>query len=330
MASQEHSRLRIGELEDFFYRLVVVPLIAFLPARLVYGLARLRGKWRYHLDTAMRERIIQHLQLVFGERYSQAERISLARDFFYRRSCEAIDVMRLSGRGRLLKRLVEIRGSEHVEAALVAGKGAIICSAHFGAFNEAFSLLGAYGFPVTTVGDWRTTYDPHMSLPKRFLWRLLQENPVAHHRRPNIEPMTDRQGVAMRMVEILCANELITIAVDDPITAENRPRALTVSYLGRQVPLLPGVVQIAQLTGSPVLLLTMRRQADWRHQVLEISPPVSLTGDTLADFQHCIKMLEAPIYQNPVYWDWLVNVQSLTDLGLLSEQQQLEETHPRR
>ncbi|HEY6540987.1 MAG TPA: hypothetical protein VIZ18_08625, partial [Ktedonobacteraceae bacterium] len=289
-------RQLVGELEDFFYRLIVVPLAAFLPSRLAYGVARLRGKWRYQLDTVMRERIIQNLHLVFGERYSPAERTGLARDFFFRRSCEAIDVMRLSGRGRLLKRLVEIHGLEQVESALASGKGAIICSAHFGAFNEAFSLLGAYGFPVTTVGDWRTTYDSQMSSPKRFLWRLIQENPVAHHRRPNIEPMTDRLGVAMRMVEILRSNELITIAIDDPRAAENRPRAVSVSYLERQVPLLPGIVHIAQLTGSPILVLVMRRQADWRHQVLEISPPLPLTGDAVEDFQQCIKMLEVPIY----------------------------------
>ncbi len=321
MAARSYTwRKLIGYLEDFFYRMIVVPLIAFLPSRVAYGLACLRGEWRYRFDTVMRERIIENLQMVFGERYSSQERAYLARDFFYRRSCEAIDVMRLAGRGRWLKRLVEIRGLEHVEAALAAGKGAIICSAHFGGFNEAFSLLGASGFPVTTVGDWRTTYDSNMSTLKRFLWRLMQEQPVAHHRRPNIEPLTDRQGVAVRMVEILRSNELITIAIDDPIASESRPRAVLVDYLGRQVPLLPGVIPIAQLAGSPVLALVMHRQADWRHQVLEISPPLQLSGDTVQDFQQCIKMLEAPIYQKPSYWDWLVNIQSLTDLGLLSGQ----------
>src|SRR5579859_6403841 len=140
MMARAYTRTRIGDLEDFFYRLIVVPLVAFLPARVAYDLACLRGEWRYRHDTVMRERIIHNLDMIFGTRYSQAETTRLARDFFCRRSCEAIDVMRLSGRGRSLKRLVKIRGLEHVEAALAAGKGAIICSAHFGSFNEAFSL----------------------------------------------------------------------------------------------------------------------------------------------------------------------------------------------
>jgi hypothetical protein len=41
-----------------------------------------------------------------------------------------------------------------------------------------------------------------------------------------------------------------------------------------------------------------------------------------------MQMLEAPIRQSPAYWDWWANTQDLAALGLLPEQELLEEaTH---
>lgn len=314
------ERMLFG-LEEFFYRLMIVPLIAFLPARLAYGLACLRGDWRYRLHRVMREQIMDNLAGVLGAQVSPAERARITRDFFRRRSCEMIDAMRLAGSGRALARLVEIRGMEHIEAALVGGKGVLICSAHSGSFNNCFSLLGACGFPVTTVGDWRSTYDASMSAFQRLLWRFLQEKRVGRHRhRPNIEPEKERFGTAMQMAEVLRSNEVITMALETPVPAEDRTRAVPVDFLGHRIRLLAGSVSVAQLTGSTLLTLVVRRQADWRHQVLEISAPVTLDGDPAAAFRRCMAMVEAPIRQHLASWDYWSGTRALVDLGLLSTQ----------
>lgn len=304
-------------LEELLYRLIIVPLVAFLPASIAYGVACLRGDWRYHLDRSERERIMHNLEGVLGDHLSPKERAHVAHDYIRRHSCEAMDVMRLARKGQALARLVDIRGLEHIEAVLSSGKGGIICSAHFGLFNGSFSLLGTYGFPVTTVGDWRTTYDSSMLPFQRLLWRKIQENRVNRHRRPNIEPSKERFGTAIRMVETLRSNELITIAVDTPLPAEDYARAIPVDFLGRQIRVLPGSVSVAQLADSQVLILVARRLADWKHQVLEISPPVPLEGNTVTIFQCCIRMLETPIRQNLAHWDFWGNTQNLVDLGLL-------------
>lgn len=57
------------------------------------------------------------------------------------RCCNIVDVMRLAWEGQALARLVEIRGREHLEMALAQGKGAIMCTAHFGSFLAIPSLL---------------------------------------------------------------------------------------------------------------------------------------------------------------------------------------------
>ena len=78
--------------------------------------------------------------------------------------------MRLRGRARALGKLVEIRGREHLDAALAAGKGAILCSAHFGSYDSAFSLLHASGFPVTSIGRWWWNYTPGVTPAVRRFW----------------------------------------------------------------------------------------------------------------------------------------------------------------
>lgn len=318
------TRERIAHtLEELLYRLVIVPLVAFLPAPFAYGVACKRGNWYFRLNSSMREEILYNLECIFGNQLSTTEREEIARDYFRRRSCEAIDVMRMARSGRSLARLVEIRGLEHIEAALAAGKGAIICSAHSGSYNCCFSLLGACGFHVTSVGDWRSSSASTMSPLQRFLWRAIQEKPLEHHRqRPNIEPEQDRFGTAMRMVEVLRSNELITMAIETPVAPEDCQRAVPVDFLGRQMFLLPGSVDVAKITGSPVLVLVVHRLRDWRHQVVEISPPVPLDGDTATVFKRFMKILEAPVRQNLAYWDWLAKTQKLVDLGLLPAQMQ--------
>src|ERR1700758_4310650 len=70
-----------------------------------------------------------------------------------------------------------------------AGKGALLCSAHFGSYDPAFSLLGASGFPVTTIGRWQHNYTVGMSSAERRVWDVVYARRMRRHRhRPNIEP----------------------------------------------------------------------------------------------------------------------------------------------
>lgn len=303
--------------EQVFFILVIVPLVAFFPAPIAYGIACWFGDLAYQHDRLTHNRLIHNLERIIGDQLSDTERIQVARDFFRRRSCEAIDMMRLAGRGRSLARLVEIRGLEHIKVALSAGKGAVLCSAHFGFFNGAFSLLGACGFPITVVGDQKSRSDPSLSLIERLFWRYCIEKRVARHRRrPNIQPSKGQVGAAIQIAEILRSNEVIAIAIDVPTPPEDQKRAIPVQFLGHQIPLLPGCVTLAQMTDAQILMLVISRSADWHHQVLEILP-VSLDDDIVAAFQRCLAIVEEPIRHNPAYWNGWENFNGLVELGLL-------------
>lgn len=155
------------------YRLIILPLVAFLPAPLPYGLARFCGNWRYKRHSGERETVMGNLERVLGERLNLAERTGVTRDYFYLRSCEAVDMRRLAGKGRALARLVEIQGQEHLEAALAQGKGAILCGAHFGAYFAVPSLLLQKGFPATVVARLPSTWDRSLPLSAHLLWQRI-------------------------------------------------------------------------------------------------------------------------------------------------------------
>jgi lauroyl/myristoyl acyltransferase len=179
-------------------------------------------------------------------------------------------------------------------------------------------LLGVYGFPITVIGRWPSKGNYPMPLVQRLAWRFLNEKPVARYRhRPNIEPRPGEMGTAVQAAAVLRANEVITICIDPPPLPADRPRAVPIAFLGRQALLLPGCVHLAQLTGAPLLMTFLRRTADWRHQVLEISPPVPMEGDVVTAFGRCVALMEAAIRREPAHWVYWDRPYGLIDLGVL-------------
>jgi KDO2-lipid IV(A) lauroyltransferase len=308
-------------LDRLLYRPVIVPLVAFLPAPLAYGAARLHGDLRYRLDVSRREEIMHCLESVLGDQLDLVERTRVTRDFFRLRSCVAIDQMRIIGKGRALARLVEIRGLEHIEAALASGKGAILCFIHFSSFNSGLSLIGAYGFPISVVGRWASnTFNKRLSSLERLFYRHTIQRAMARQRRlPNIEPAGQIQ-VAVQAAKVLRRNGLVAIAPDAPVLLPaDRARAVPMDFLNGQALLLPGATTLAKSMGAPVLMMFMHRSEDWRHQILEISPPISLESDDVTAFKRCLAIVEAAIRQYPAHWLFW-SFRELVTLGLLPEE----------
>ena len=320
-SSQRVKMLHEGilcRLELGLYHVLIVPLVAFLPAPFAYGIARLQGNLRYRLDRSKRRSLMEGLEGVFGDSLKPAERIQVTRDFFRLRSCEAIDVMRLAGKGRALARLVEVRGLEHLEAALAANKGAILCGAHFGSYISCFTLIGALGFPMTLVGRTPTKLTRNRTFIERLIYQLFIVGPLVRHwQRSNIQPRGQLES-AFQAADVLRHNELVGILLDPPVPAASRTKAVPVDFLGGQALLLPGATTIARLMGSPVLMTFMYRSEDWRHQVLEIAPPISLEGDAVTAFKRCLAVAEEAIRQHPAHWHYCGKF-ALGELGLLPE-----------
>jgi lauroyl/myristoyl acyltransferase len=301
---------------------LAAPALARLPAVLGYRIACWNGDLLFRTQAAKRTEVARNLQLVLGNELSPAAAQRVARDWFRLASCRAVDVRRLRRGAQPLRRLVEIRGREHLDAALAAGKGAILCSAHFGSHDSGFSLLHASGIPITTIGRRTHVYAADLSSAERRFWELVYARPVLRHRqRPNIEPWPGRPQVAVLAAAVLRANEVVTISIDAPPLDNDRARAVEVPFLGRRAQLLPGIVTLAQLTGAPVLMAFLYRKADYCHQVWEISAPVPLEGETATAFGRCAAEVSAAIRRSPAHWDFWNSTDTLAYLGLIQPQE---------
>jgi Kdo2-lipid IVA lauroyltransferase/acyltransferase len=316
--------LRSGESVAFC--LVIAPLAALLPARLAYRIACWRGDLTARYRAGKRTELVRNLREVLGDEVSQDKAEQLAREYFRMTSCEVIDVMRLRGQARSLGKLVDIRGREHLDAALAAGKGAVLCTAHIGSFSCAISLLNATGYPVTAVGRTWWNYSAGKSSVERRLWDFVYARRLQRHRqRPNIEPFPGRLQVVMQAAIALRGNEVVTVASDAPALDADQARAVEMPFLGKQARLLPGVVGLAQLSRAPVLMMSMYRRADYAHQVLEISPPVSMEGETTTAFGRCTSAMEAAVQKSPAEWVYWASTDDLSSLGLLDQPAPLPE-----
>jgi phosphatidylinositol dimannoside acyltransferase len=320
----------LRSVEGGAYWVVVGPALARLPAALGYRLACWRGDLLFQCEAGKRTELTRNVRLVLGNELSPAAAQQVVRDWFRLASCFTVDVKRLRRGARPLRRLIEIRGLEHLEAALAAGKGAILCSGHFGSHASGLSVLHASGFPVTHIGRWDHNYNydyradynrrTGVSSAERWFWELVFARPVLRYRqRPNIEPWPGRPQVAVLAAAALRANEVVSISIDAPPLDGERARAVDVPFLGRRAGLLPGVVTLAQVTGAPVLMGFLHRRADYRHQVWEISAPVPLEGETATAFGRCIAEVSAAIRRSPAHWDFWHTV-DLARLGLIEPQ----------
>lgn len=310
----------LRHLETITYWAAVAPVLARLPAALGYRIACWRGDWLFLCQVRKRTELTRNLGLVLGNELSPAAAQRVVRERFRFASCEAIDVMRLRRGARPLRRLVEIRGREHLDAALAAGSGAILCCGHFGSYDSGFSVLLTSGLPVTIIGRPSHAHAAGRSSAERWFWdRFYTRRTWRYRRRPNIEPAPDRFKVAAQAAAVLRANEVVTISIDVAPLDGDQARAIVVPFLGRQARLLPGIVTLAQLTGAPVLTAFLYRAADYRHQVWEISAPVPMEGDTATAFGRCAAEVSAAIRRSPAHW-FFWGTPALARLGLLQPQ----------
>ena len=311
--------------EGAAYWAAAAPVLARLPAALGYRIACWRGDCLFRCRAGERTEMARNLRLVLGNELSPAAARQVTREWYRLFSCVAVDVKRLRRGARPLRRLVEIRGREHLEAALAAGKGAILCTGHFGSYDSGFSVLHASGFPVTSIGRWWWNYTAGISHAvssgERRFWDRVYARPVLRCRqRPNIEPWPGRVEVAALAAAALRANEVVTIGIDAPPLDSDRARAVEVPFLGRQAGLVPGAVALAQVTGAPLLMGFLYRAADYRHQVWEISAPVPVEGGTAMVFGRCAAEVSAAITRSPAHWGCWANTGDLARLGLIPPQ----------
>ncbi|MDE0035397.1 MAG: lysophospholipid acyltransferase family protein [Deltaproteobacteria bacterium] len=189
---------------------------------------------------------------------------------------------------------VEIRGEEHLRAALARKKGVIALSAHFGSFTMIGPRLVAAGHDFSVV----------IKLPRERRFAALQ-NAYFARAGVNVIPARPSRAAAVQMITALRRNGIVLLIPD-----EFKTRGVEVSFLGRRAPAPKGPVTIAQRTGASVVPIFMVRDESDR-LTLQVEPEVRFvqTEDREADLRANAQLfageIERMVRRHPDHWSWM-------------------------
>ena len=170
-----------------------------------------------------------------------------------------------------------VEGREHLDAALAAGKGAVVLIGHFGANQMIMPALGHSGYPMSQLSApppvWADILAETRTTP---LWRLVLE------RRWELEKRLPVQHINVfkflrPAVDCLKNNEVLGLAFD----GGGGRRWTNVEMLGRRANLSTQPMQLVRMTGAALLpTMVTREPGERRHRIVIHEPLAYKTQDT--------------------------------------------------
>ncbi|MCL5962700.1 MAG: hypothetical protein M1358_25885 [Chloroflexi bacterium] len=275
-----------------YYLLRIAALIVpRLPLVVGYWLAERAADVSFRFQARARRNVIGNTRHVVGEETSQAELWAIAHEVFRTAARNYHDLFRVP---RLtiedVRRLVLVRGEEHLEQALRQGKGAILVSAHVGNVDIAVQVGISRGYRLTVPVE-------HVRPEKLFqmVTRIRADKGI------NLVPV---DGGALRAISrALANNEVVVIAADRDIL-RNGAR---VTFFGEETTLPDAPAVLALRTGAPILAARSLRNGDGTF-VVDILPPIDLRGtgnlkdDVRSNTQIVTDVVESLIRDHPEQW----------------------------
>jgi KDO2-lipid IV(A) lauroyltransferase len=184
---------------------------------------------------------------------------------------------------------VVLEGSEHLEAALAAGRGVILLGTHAGNGVLLGAHLAARGLPVTMV------YRQSRMAPNEFLGR--------GYRSYGIDAILANEGIRAygRMREAIKRGRILYVTIDQGV---KRPQeGVPVRFLGKPMSMAAGPAQLARHARAPVLpLVATGCNGAWRFRIEPPLPPAP--GRVAAEVERLARASERQALLHPALWSW--------------------------
>jgi len=134
---------------DYF---TVMPALARLSWRAALWWGRRRGDARFWWRTVGREAAIANLRHAYGGAIDATEARRIIRACFRTQTCEEAETYFYPSLTRdAFGKFVAVDGREHLDAALAAGKGAIVFTSHYGSLCLAIIALARLGYRMNVI-----------------------------------------------------------------------------------------------------------------------------------------------------------------------------------
>jgi lauroyl/myristoyl acyltransferase len=300
-------------------RLAMTSLSMATPTKVAYRLACKQGERDHQRHAWIHQTIPENVAAVLGETLSPADGERIALDYARLRRCEAVDRLQLAASVHRMRRVMELRGAEHLRQALGAGHGALLCTAHYGSYLAAAGRLGAEGFPVSLIREpfQEETTKAGLGEIERRRRKMLARRYLDRYLKKTIFTGDGQFDTGVQIARRLRQNEAVISFLDPPPPEEDRARAVATPFLSHTARLLAGSIMIAQRLGTPVLMMLTSRAPDYAHSTLEISAPITPEATPAATLARCLAVIEDAIRARPAEWFYWPKTDTLQELDLL-------------
>ena len=254
-------------------------LVSWSPRPLLLPVAAMGGDLGRRLSRDGAE-MRDELLALFGDQALPRPADDIIRDAYRAAMFNELEVLRYSDlTPATIRDVCEVEGLEHLDAALAAGRGALILIGHFGANQMIMPALGHLGYPMHQLSapppvwaeilrDTRTNPVWEQVLKRR--WALEKRLPVQH---------INVFRFLRPAFDCLRGNEVLGLAFDG-----GGGRGWTqVRLLGRTANVSTQPVQLWRKTGAVVLpTMVLRPRGEARHRVVIGAPLQWREADTRA------------------------------------------------
>jgi len=250
------------------------------------------GRLAYYFDLRHKALVYANLKVAFARTKGPQEIRKITKTFFQNYGQNFIELFRLSSlTPRQLEQAVTIEGTEHLDAALSARKGAILLVMHFGNWELANRSSAMLGYPYKVI----------VKQQKKF-FRLNEL--LNSYRRLGGSVVISRGTGTRELIKSLENNEVIGMVAD-----QGGKDGVLVPFLGRQASLSVGAIRLALKRGVPLCFSVIIRENHARHRViihkpLELETTGELEKDIVTNLTKLAKMMEQYITQYPAEYMW--------------------------
>ncbi len=224
-----------------------------------------------------------------GRVYSDwpADRVeTTARQVFKELGRNVYDFLRYPDLSESARRnLIQVEGTEVLDVLRTEGRGAVIVTGHFGAWEILAARLAALGYPLVA-----------MARPMKE--RRLEELLSRHRERMGVQTFPSSAS-PLAAVRHLRRGGFLGVLVDQRV----KSGGTVVRFLGRPTRMTDAPARLALATEVPLVVVAIHRLADHRHAA-RIAPPIEPEGTPTVLTQLLAMELESEIRACPEQWMW--------------------------
>lgn len=265
----------------------IIRLVNLLPLRAQLAIGRATGRLAYAFSRRDRRIARINIDLCLPE-LDPRQRHKLLRDHFASLGCALFEtgIVWWASDARL-KRLIQFEGTQHLQAALAQGRGALMLSAHFTTLEmgaRGLTLLGPTSVMYLTPGN-----------------ALIAELSRRGRTRHTVQAVASDQ--IRDLLQNLKNNLPVWYAPDQRFTDKNSE---LVPFFGQPAASNVATSRLAKISRAPVLPYFPERRADNRGYVIRIHPPFDNfpSNDAIADTRRFHELIEAQVRRHPEQYLW--------------------------